>query len=446
MILDMYNSIIWINSKDFAGNILAISKEIKEFNKKDYKHSSCLYIRRYGLELYLYSLNYGFYLVDGVKDKKTGEIFKSLIDFNHSGVYIFKDIDKILELDERLKLKFWDYIANNYTKFKENCIKIVFIGDLNTVTDEVRDLLINIDTKNQVNEIKDEIFNANKIKKSDRMRLINFNTAKILTLLNSKIKYYPNSSFLIPVKSEITFNEVGGVQDIEQYIEMYKKVYFKKINRLNLLLTGAAGVGKTITAKAIANSLDLPLYLVDMGKIFNSFLGKTEENIRKLWDEIKLISPAVILFDEIEKLLAGASSSNDSDAGTTARIMGYMLYQLQEHKIPAVIIGTVNNIKALPEEFFREERWDKIFTITTASKDYIKDVVRKYLIKNNIEFDEHSLDRIIHFLKLKGYMTGARIVNTLKDIIFRMVANEIPITAINIVGILENEISGGNDV
>ena len=54
-----------------------------------------------------------------------------------------------------------------------------------------------------------------------------------------------------------------------------------------LLLCGPPGCGKTITAQALANELDLPMAYVRLDGLVSSYLGQTSTNLRKVFDAVK---------------------------------------------------------------------------------------------------------------------------------------------------------------
>ena len=89
-----------------------------------------------------------------------------------------------------------------------------------------------------------------------------------------------------------------------------------------ILIVGVQGCGKSLTAKAVAEGWKLPLLKMDMGRVFGGLVGASEENMRRAIQLAEAIAPAVLWIDEIEKGLSGLGSSNMTDGGTTARVIG----------------------------------------------------------------------------------------------------------------------------
>ena len=66
---------------------------------------------------------------------------------------------------------------------------------------------------------------------------------------------------------------------------------------------------------------------------------------------------------EIEKALAGATSSGQTDSGVTARVFGRLLTWLNDHESDVFFVGTCNDASKLPPEFARAERFDGVFFV-----------------------------------------------------------------------------------
>jgi hypothetical protein len=75
------------------------------------------------------------------------------------------------------------------------------------------------------------------------------------------------------------------------------------------------------------------------------------------------LAPCVLWIDEIEKGLAGMGSSDQTDGGTTARVVGTLLTWMQEKRDPVFVVATANRIDMLPPELLRKGRFDEIFFV-----------------------------------------------------------------------------------
>ena len=100
---------------------------------------------------------------------------------------------------------------------------------------------------------------------------------------------------------------------------------------------------------------------LDVGRIFGSLVGQSEENIRKAISTAESVAPCILWADELEKGFAGTSSAGDS--GTTARVFATFLTWMQDKTAPVFLIATANDVSALPPELLRKGRFDEIFFI-----------------------------------------------------------------------------------
>ena len=93
-------------------------------------------------------------------------------------------------------------------------------------------------------------------------------------------------------------------------------------NRRKILLEGAPGTGKTMTASVIASELSLPLFTVQVDKLVNKFMGETSARLRQIFDSMNS-DVGVYLFDEFDAI--GADRSMDNEVGEMRRILNSFL-------------------------------------------------------------------------------------------------------------------------
>jgi hypothetical protein len=128
-----------------------------------------------------------------------------------------------------------------------------------------------------------------------------------------------------------------------------------------VLLMGIQGCGKSLSVKAIARELGLPLYRLDIGRLYGQYIGQTEQNLRKALATVDKLSPLCLWIDEIEK--GFAASAGESDGGVSQRVLGSFLTWMQERKSKCFLAATANDIYRLPPEFLRKGRFDEIFFV-----------------------------------------------------------------------------------
>ena len=149
-----------------------------------------------------------------------------------------------------------------------------------------------------------------------------------------------------------------------------------------------------MTAKAIASAWALPLLRLDLGRIFSSLIGSSEENLRRAIRVAENVSPTVLWIDEIEKGLAGSSGSAVTDSGVSARVFGSLLTWLQEKTAPVFVVATANRIEALPPELLRKGRFDEIFFIDLPSAAERREIFRIHIEKRHRDPAKFDLDAL----------------------------------------------------
>jgi SpoVK/Ycf46/Vps4 family AAA+-type ATPase len=135
-----------------------------------------------------------------------------------------------------------------------------------------------------------------------------------------------------------------------------------------VLLVGVQGCGKSLCAKAVSRLWGMPLLRFDIGRMFSSLVGSSEENIRRALAVSESIAPVVLWVDEIDKAFSGSEGSAGTDGGTTARVMSTFLTWLSEKKQPVFVLATANNITRLPAELLRKGRFDEIFFVDLPNR------------------------------------------------------------------------------
>jgi AAA+ superfamily predicted ATPase len=195
----------------------------------------------------------------------------------------------------------------------------------------------------------------------------------IRLVLEEKRQVVRKSGLLEFVGVEQELAHIGGLDELKGWLNGRTGAFSEPARKFGLpapkglLLLGVQGCGKSLTAKAIASVWSLPLLRLDLGRIFSSLIGSSEENLRRAIRVAESVSPAVLWIDEIEKGLAGNAGAAVTDSGVSARVFGSLLTWLQEKTAPVFVVATANRIDALPPELLRKGRFDEIFFIDLPS-------------------------------------------------------------------------------
>jgi SpoVK/Ycf46/Vps4 family AAA+-type ATPase len=159
-------------------------------------------------------------------------------------------------------------------------------------------------------------------------------------------------------------------------------------------MLGVQGCGKSLCAKAVSNQWQLPLLRFDMGRMFGSLVGSSEENVRRAIAVAESVAPAILWVDEIDKAFAGSQGSGATDGGTTARVFGTLLTWLSEKTAPVFVVATANDISQLPPELLRKGRLDEIFFVDLPSPEEREEIFRIHMAKRGRDAAEFRHRRL----------------------------------------------------
>jgi SpoVK/Ycf46/Vps4 family AAA+-type ATPase len=152
------------------------------------------------------------------------------------------------------------------------------------------------------------------------------------------------------------------LREICQQVTYQSKVYDEwglksKLPRgagLSVLFSGLSGTGKTMAAEVIAHELNLDLYKIDLSSVVNKYIGETEKNLKKVFDEAEK-SNAILFFDEADALFGKRSEVKDSHDRYSNIEINYLLQKMEEYK--GLCILATNMRQALDDAFIRRIRF-----------------------------------------------------------------------------------------
>jgi len=222
--------------------------------------------------------------------------------------------------------------------------------------------------------------------------------------------------------TNITFSNVGGLSVLKEWLEKRTAAFSEEARTFGLpspkgiLMLGVQGCGKSLCAKSVSSLWQLPLLRFDMGKMFNSLVGSSEENVRRAIAVAESVAPAVLWVDEIDKAFAGSQSSGSTDGGTTARVFGTFLTWLSEKTAPVFVVATANDISQLPPELMRKGRLDEIFFVDLPSAEERLDIFRIHLAKRKRDPVNYDLEALAEASKdFSGAEIEEAVISALYD-------------------------------
>lgn len=227
----------------------------------------------------------------------------------------------------------------------------------------------------------------------------------------------------------LTLAEIGGVDVFKEWLRIRAATFSPKGRAFGIdppkgvLLTGVPGCGKSWSAKCVAASWHLPLIRLDMGKVYSSLVGSSEEHMRDAIRITESVAPCILWIDEIEKGLPHIGNYV-GDSGVSLRVLGNFLTWLQEKTAPVFVFATANQTHQLPPETLRKGRFDEIFFIdlpTDVERSEIIEIHLRRVGRDPRNFDLAELTRMSgpDYLGEDLTLTGAEIAAWVNEALVR---------------------------
>lgn len=146
-----------------------------------------------------------------------------------------------------------------------------------------------------------------------------FNDGFVASVFSEKVQQVKKNALLQYLEPDVTFDQVGGLKGVKKWIQLRTKAFEPEARKYGLpypkglLVCGPPGVGKTLLAKATSNALNLPLFQLDIGGLFSSLVGASEQNMRSVIRTLDGVGSCILMLDEIEKSLSISATAGRSD-------------------------------------------------------------------------------------------------------------------------------------
>ena len=201
------------------------------------------------------------------------------------------------------------------------------------------------------------------------------------------------------VETPVSLEEIGGLRRLKEWLAQRETALTGKAKAFGLsaprgvLMLGVQGAGKSLCAKAIATAWDRPLLRMDVGALYDRYVGESERRLRDALHQAESMSPIVLWIDEIEKAFASAAAQS-TDGGLSKRMFGTLLTWMQENDSGVFLVATANDIEALPPELLRKGRFDEIFFVDLPSAEARARIFAIHLKKRGRDPRKFDLDQL----------------------------------------------------
>jgi len=175
----------------------------------------------------------------------------------------------------------------------------------------------------------------------------------------------------------VTYEDIGGleeeIQKIREMIELPIRhpELFKRIGinpPKGVLLHGPPGTGKTLLARAVAYETEAHFITISGPEIMSKFYGQSEENLRKVFEEAKEMSPSIIFIDELDSI---APKRGEVTGEVERRVVAQLLSLLDglEGRGEVIVIGATNRVNDIDPALRRPGRFDREIEIGVPDTD-----------------------------------------------------------------------------
>ena len=248
------------------------------------------------------------------------------------------------------------------------------------------------------------------IKAKPNNSIISENTK--IKLITDELKHKNSES---KIKSNILLSDIVGQANAKNKVKVITK-YLEDPERFgpwapkNILFYGLPGTGKTMLVKALANELEVPLYLIKSTSLIGDHVGDGASKIHDLFKKASENSPSIIFIDEMDAI--ALHRSFQSLRGDVSEIVNSLLTEMDgiSENESVITIGATNNPTSI--DYAVRSRFEEEIEFKLPN-----DEERLAILENNLETMplEYELDlaRIVKITKgLSGRDLKEKILKT----------------------------------
>ncbi len=198
---------------------------------------------------------------------------------------------------------------------------------------------------------------------------------------------------------------------IKEHVEIDSKI----------LLYGASGTGKTSSAYGLAKDLGQKLLCLDCSKVLSMYVGESEKNVRKIFDEYQAITKTtkekpILLLDEADQLLGIRNDIASSASRMYHQMQNIFLEQIE--RFCGILIATTNLVDSLDSAFSRRFHYKICFAL--PDKAMREQIWLLHLPKNaHFETTKEAFAQELSNFELSGGQIKIIVANTCYKVAIR---------------------------
>ncbi len=221
-------------------------------------------------------------------------------------------------------------------------------------------------------------------------------------------------------------------ETLNNVIKQVDKKVFKKLKKwgikdkrkgidARIIFYGAAGTGKTMTALSLARTLKKPVLAFDCSKILSMYIGESEKNVRKIFDDFKELSKKakvepILLLNEADQFLSSRVEGTGSSADKMHNQMQNIFLE-QIERFEGILIATTNLLGNIDKAFSRRFNY-KIEFKKPGKKQRLR--LWQFMLPENADYSEN-----FNVEELAKYeLTGGQINLIVKNTAYRVAVRD----------------------
>lgn len=349
-------------------------------------------------------------------DDREKKIFLALLKEEYSaGDGQFREMNSLIEL-----ISFDDYDKIKNRALLEDGSKL--ISDEIIDYDEILNMFGGITRSFFINEdVLQQIIHPNKKKKVTKLKF------DMLVKEQEIFEYLEPTTSLDDV---VLHNKTR--QTLETIIKQMDKDVFAKLKAwgikekrkgidAKIIFYGHAGTGKTMTAVSLAKTLKKPILSFDCSKILSMYVGESEKNVRRIFDDFKTLSQKakvepILLLNEADQFLSSRVEGTGSSADKMHNQMQNIFLE-QIEKFEGILIATTNLLGNIDRAFSR--RFDYKIEFKKPTKTQRLQLWQMMLPENADFEDDFDISALANY-----ELTGAQINLVIKNTAYRVAVRD----------------------
>lgn len=233
-----------------------------------------------------------------------------------------------------------------------------------------------------------------------------------------------------------TFDDVKGLENVKRMVKSFLFMaqnpslldHYKLQGGLGMMMYGAPGTGKTMFAEAIANAMNLPLFIVTPADIFKSYVGESEQAVKQIFEEIDACPDGAVLFvDECESIFSKRTSdTKDYKSAVTTELLQRINGFGGKHT-NRVMIAATNRPDIIDPAYLRYKRFSHLVHVEppdiTAKRAIIANKLQGIELADDVSVEDvlemSERERVRHtemgMVSERGYYSAADLCGILEE-------------------------------